>query len=102
MNRRKFIGIAGGTLLAAGATSYGLSDKSNFSRADLQTSNGEKIDLSPNENAILSLASLAPSGHNTYPWLVQRLEPLNWIVSQDKTRWLPAVDQNGVTCGKGN
>ncbi len=91
MKRRKFIALAGGTLVAAGATSYGFSDKSNLSRADLAPSS-EETDLLPDEQAILSLASLAPSGHNTQPWLVQRLEPLHWIVGNDKTRWLPAVD----------
>ena len=30
MNRRKFIGIAGGTIVATGTTYYLFSDKSNF------------------------------------------------------------------------
>jgi hypothetical protein len=36
MNRIKFIGIAGGTIIVAGTTSYLLSDKSNFLRADIK------------------------------------------------------------------
>ena len=36
MNKRKFIGIAGGTIIATGITAYLLSDRSNFSRADLE------------------------------------------------------------------
>ncbi len=38
------------------------------------------------------LASLAPSGHNTQPWFVQYLEPYHWIIGNDKSKWLPAVD----------
>jgi len=40
----------------------------------------------------LYLASLAPSGHNTQPWLVKYIEPYHWIVANDKSKWLPAVD----------
>lgn len=36
MNRRKFVGIAGGTTVAAAITSYSLSDKSNLVRADIK------------------------------------------------------------------
>jgi hypothetical protein len=36
MNRTKFIGIAGGSIIAAVVTSYLLSDKSNLLREDLK------------------------------------------------------------------
>ncbi len=94
MNRRKFIGIAGGTVLAGGGVAYFLSDKSNLSRADLQTSDNANTTLSADENEILFLASLAPSGHNTQPWFVQYLAPFHWIIGNDKSKWLPAVDPN--------
>lgn len=92
MDRRKFIGIAGGTTVAAGTTAYLLSDKSNLSRVDIKSvdSNGEM--LKPDEKEILLLASLAPSGHNTQPWFIQYLEPYHWIIGNDKSKWLPAVD----------
>lgn len=92
MNRRKFIQFAGATLAAAGTASYALSDKSNVSRSDIEPSNEKGGFLQPDETKILSLASLAPSGHNTQPWFVQHLEPYHWIVGSDKTKWLPAVD----------
>ena len=42
MNRIKFIGTAGGTIVAAVTTSYLLSDKSNFLRADLKSADDRK------------------------------------------------------------
>lgn len=92
MNRRKFIGIAGGTILAAGTTSYLLSDKSNLSRADIKPADETSKILLPDEKEILFLASLAPSGHNTQPWFVQYLAPFHWTIGNDKSKWLPAVD----------
>ncbi|MGB8703009.1 MAG: hypothetical protein WCD18_26635 [Thermosynechococcaceae cyanobacterium] len=101
MNRKKFIGIASGTMIAAGATSYLLSDKSNLVRADIKLEDDSAKStlrdrsnktLNPDEKEILFLASLAPSGHNTQPWFVQYLEPYHWIIGNDKSKWLPAVD----------
>ena len=45
MNRIKFIGLAGGTIIAAVTTSYLLSDKSNLLRADLKSA-GDRKDFS--------------------------------------------------------
>jgi hypothetical protein len=92
MNKRKFMGIAVGSTLAAGAIAYLFSDKHNFSRADLKPTKDRNSALKPDEEAILFLASLAPSGHNTQPWFVQYLEPYHWIIGNDRTKWLPAVD----------
>ncbi|MEO6391553.1 MAG: nitroreductase [Pyrinomonadaceae bacterium] len=94
MNRRHFIGIAGGAVIAAGGAGYVFSDKRNFVRADLAADSDQTPLLNADEHQILTLASLAPSGHNTQPWFVRRLEPLHWIVGNDKTKWLPAVDPN--------
>jgi nitroreductase len=92
MNRRKFIGIAGTSVIALAAGGYLISDKSNFSRADINGNDGKSKILSSDESEILFLASLAPSGHNTQPWFVQYLEPYHWIIGNDKSKWLPAVD----------
>jgi hypothetical protein len=92
MNRRKFINITGGTVIVVGTTSYLLSDKNNFVRADIKSADGTNKTLKPDEKEILFLASLAPSGHNTQPWFVQYLEPYHWIIGNDKRKWLPAVD----------
>ncbi len=92
MKRRHFLGLAGGTLVAAGATAYSFSDKRNLQRADLPLVGKGAPTLSPDEEQILSLASLAPSGHNTQPWFIQYLTPYHWIIGNDSSKWLPAVD----------
>jgi Nitroreductase family len=92
MNRRKFLSITGGTIVIAGITYYLLSDKSNVVRADINQNNKNKIPIKDDEREILYLASLAPSGHNTQPWLVKYIEPYHWIICNDKSKWLPAVD----------
>jgi hypothetical protein len=83
MNKRKFIGIAGGTIISTGITAYLLSDspkerlllrqrlrqrqRTNLVRADLEPTIDNNKTLKPDEKEILFLASLAPSGHNTQP-----------------------------------
>ncbi|MEH2003582.1 MAG: nitroreductase, partial [Nostoc sp.] len=59
---------------------------------DIKPANDNKETLKLDEKEILFLASLAPSGHNTQPWFVQYLEPYHWIIGNDKSKWLPAVD----------
>lgn len=92
MNRRKFLAVTGGSIITIGGTYYALSDKSNFIRSDLSKDTSLNIQLLPNEHEILYLASLAPSGHNTQPWFIKRIEPLHWIICNDSSKWLPAVD----------
>jgi hypothetical protein len=92
MKRKKFINIAAGTAVATGATTYLLSDRSNLVRSDLKSADNHNTTLKPDEKEILVLAALAPSGHNTQPWFVQYLEPYHWIIGNDKTKWLPAID----------
>lgn len=92
MKRRKFLTIAGTTIVIAGVTYYLFSDKNNFVRSDSKQTEPTTILLQPEEREILFLASLAPSGHNTQPWFVQYIEPLHWIIGNDKSRWLPGVD----------
>ncbi len=93
MNRRKFIGVSAGTIVVvAGGSSYLFSDKSNLIRDDIKIEDADKSLLKLDEAEILYLASLAPSGHNTQPWFVKYIEPYHWIVCNDKSKWLPAVD----------
>lgn len=92
MKRRRFFTVAGGSALTLAGGYYLLTDIRNFSREDMQTNLPEKIDIKPDEREILSLASLAPSGHNTQPWFVKYIEPYYWIISNDKSKWLLAVD----------
>ena len=92
MNKREFIRIAVGGTIATGTIAYSLSDKRNLSRADIRPADQPNSILNPDEKEILILASLAPSGHNTQPWFVQYIEPYHWIIGNDRTKWLPAVD----------
>ena len=92
MNRRKFIAFAGATIVVAGGVYYLSTDKSNVVRADIKDDLPGNISLKDDEKTILQLASLAPSGHNTQPWFVKYIEPYHWIIGNDKTKWLVAVD----------
>ncbi len=92
MNRRTFFGIAGATIVVAGGVTYLLSDKNNFERKDIPEDQSNLFQFQPDEKEILYLASLAPSGHNTQPWQIKYIEPYHWIICNDETKWLPAVD----------
>ena len=92
MNKRNFFSISVVTVITAVTSSYLLSDKSNLSRADIKPTSSPNSTLNRDEKEILFLASLAPSGHNTQPWFVQYIEPYHWIIGNDRTKWLPAVD----------
>ena len=48
--------------------------------------------LDPVHGGILSLASRAPSSHNTQPWRVHVVKPGVWVVGADPARRLPVVD----------
>ena len=74
MNRRKFIGIAGGTILAAGTTAYLLSDKSNLERADIKPS-GETIEI----------LQIVQTGYSkNYPPSVSLRRPVEWFIRTQK------------------
>ena len=92
MNRKTFIGFAGAGVLMAGGFYYLSTDKSNFVRADIKDDSSGTITLKDDERVILHLASLAPSGHNTQPWVVKYIEPYHWIIGNDKSKWLLGVD----------
>ena len=97
MRRRSFIGLSlGAVATLGGGAGYLLSDRSNLLRADVAPDqpgpDGARVVLLPDEARILQLASLAPSGHNTQPWFVERVGPFHWILGNDSARWLPAVD----------
>ena len=92
MKRRKFIGIAGGTLLTTAGIGYLISDKNNFVRNNSKDFSSNKSLLKPDEIEILYLASLAPSGHNTQPWLVTYNEPYHWTICNDTSKCIYAVE----------
>lgn len=92
MQRRKFIALTGASILVAGGMYYLSTDKKNFVRADMKEDTSGAIPLNADERAILYLASLAPSGHNTQPWFVKYVEPYHWVIGNDKSKWLMGVD----------
>ncbi|SEN15929.1 hypothetical protein SAMN04488505_108222 [Chitinophaga rupis] len=93
MKRRRFLQVAGGTVLVAGGLTWLSTDKTNFVRKDIKDiERNRQPELHPDEREILYLASLAPSGHNAQPWLVKRKEPFHWVICNDRTKWLMAVD----------
>lgn len=92
MTRRKFLAFTGSAIVIGGAAYYGFSDKNNLVRADEMRDSVTLFPLKPDEKEILTLASLAPSGHNTQPWFVKYVGPYHWIICNDKSRWLPGVD----------
>jgi hypothetical protein len=48
--------------------------------------------LDPTLADVLYHASLAPSGHNTQPWVVNVPEPNRLLIGTARDRWLPEVD----------
>ncbi|MBC8046054.1 MAG: hypothetical protein H7Y00_04615 [Fimbriimonadaceae bacterium] len=58
----------------------------------MKTDSTGKISFLEDEREILYLASLAPSGHNTEHWFVKYVEHWHWIIGNDKSKWLPAID----------
>jgi hypothetical protein len=48
--------------------------------------------LDPDRVALLTAASLAPSSHNTQPWLVWVSDSNRWTIGQESHRALPVVD----------
>ena len=96
MDRRLFLkkSLALGAL-ALGGGSWLTACNQGVRRADLTPE--ERLDdavprLSRKRLAILNYASLAPSGHNSQPWLVRIVTRNEWIVGADPERRLPAVD----------
>ena len=85
---------AGEGMLLLGGLPF-LNSCSGVKRDDLLRLNDKKESikgLEKDELEILYLASFAPSGHNTQPWIVKVVEPKHWIIGSDRKRWLPAVD----------
>jgi len=94
LNRREFIkySCVGGIALGVGSVSYSWLQMED--EATMRTSyTPQNIQgLSEDEIKILYLASLAPSGHNTQPWMITIKGAQRWGIGSDRTRWLPAVD----------
>ena len=93
MNRRQFIkhGAAAGMVLGVG--NFGLSCSRRGATRTVPAP-GEHPHLEPWGWQVLHYASLAPSGHNSQPWVVRVEAPGSWVVGADPERRLPVVDQD--------
>jgi hypothetical protein len=89
MTRREFTAAAGASALALAA---GAAPRPAAASDDLRGGGRVGQPLGPEEGRILSLASLAPNGHNTQPWAVRVKARDRWTVGVDPERRLPAVD----------
>jgi hypothetical protein len=94
INRRRFLKS---TLLAG--TALGIESFNipcyGFGRVHLyrDAPEDQKIEgLDERRIRILYYASLAPSGHNTQPWIVKVINENEWIIGIDATRHLSATD----------
>jgi hypothetical protein len=94
MNRREFLKYTGAGLVVLGGASLAHSwmqmGEPTTLRSAYQPENFR--DIKDDELTILYLAALAPSGHNTQPWVLEVQKPRHWIIGSDRSRWLPAVD----------
>lgn len=93
MNRRKFLQIGGvGLLTVAGGSLF--TNFSGFDRSDFIDEKRGGISLPKEIIDIFYHASLAPSGHNTQPWLIKLIDRNRFRISLNKKCLLPAVDPN--------
>jgi hypothetical protein len=91
IDRKSFLKIASSTAIIIASTNHLLGENTD----EIKNSKTNKFNFPPlngDEIEILHLASLAPSGHNAQPWFVKYIKPYNYIICNDKTRWLTAVD----------
>ena len=96
INRRNFIkqSIALGAA-ALGTGSFLNACSSGITRQDLIQKSAPTpatAKLQKEHVAILHHAALAPSGHNSQPWIVRIVSPHEWVVEADPSRRLPSVD----------
>jgi len=97
INRRNFIAFSGAGLMSL-ALGTGCS---GIRRGDLSTAADERdimAKLGKDRYDILYHASLAPSPHNTQPWLVKIKDPDNWVLGADPARRMASTDPLNHRC----
>jgi hypothetical protein len=94
MNRRNFIRIAGGGMIASAATLplAGCSLSSDYPPEAVEAWQGPRGDMGDVRHWILSYAILAPHSHNLQSWLVDLRQPGEITLYCDLTRLLPETD----------
>ena len=92
MKRRDVMKWSMGVGLLAAFGSPLLTACSGIKRSDFLASEEPVEGMDRESASILWYASLAPSGHNSQPWLVKVSGKGEWILGADPRRRLPAVD----------
>jgi len=96
MDRRSFIRLAGGGVIAAAAAApiAGCSISSAYPAAAVEAWNGPGAEADPRKRAV-AYAITAPNPHNLQPWLVDLREPNVITLHTDRERVLPHTDPFG-------
>lgn len=93
MNRKQFIYYAGAGIVVGGLSLINpLGMWGNEIKAIEEYTTEYVEGFNQDEVKILNFATRAPSGHNTQPWTIYRIQPYNWVIGTNQSRWLPAVD----------
>lgn len=89
MNRRHFLYLSGVIPIAAVINTIPILFMNTPRHQEVTTISDASI------SHLFYLASLAPSSHNTQPWLLmQQDSPFNWKLTFDENRCLPIADPN--------
>lgn len=96
MDRRSFIRLAGGGVVAAAATApiAGCSLSSAYPAEAVEAWKGPGAEADPRKRAV-AYAITAPNPHNLQPWLVDLREPNVITLYTDRERVLPHTDPFG-------
>lgn len=96
MDRRSFIRLAGGGIVAAAATApiAGCSLSSAYPAEAVEAWKGPGAEADPRKRAV-AYAITAPNPHNLQPWLVDLREPNVITLYTDRERVLPHTDPFG-------
>jgi hypothetical protein len=94
MNRRSFIRVAGGGVIASAATLplKGCSLSSDYPPEAVEAWQGPRADIGDVRRWLLSYAILAPHSHNLQSWLVDLRQPGEITLYCDLNRLLPETD----------
>lgn len=91
IGRRDALKLMGGSALAFGVIPL-LNSCAGPVRTDVSRRDDGVPALDPLLADIVYHASLAPSGHNTQPWVVRVRAPDRLVIGTARERWLPKVD----------